>query len=75
MDPDPDPGGPKHTDPTDSDPQHWFKVSKPRIQSVWCGPDYSKDKKRLFPASKIVCAENLFDLQYELQESFILGLG
>jgi hypothetical protein len=31
MDPDPDPGGPKHTDP-DSDPQYWFQES---IISGW----------------------------------------
>ncbi len=33
MDPDPDPGGPKNTDP-DSDPQHYLNAADPDL-TVW----------------------------------------
>ncbi len=31
MNPAPDPGGPKHVDPVDPDPQHWFVVGSSSV--------------------------------------------
>ena len=35
MDPEPDPGGPKHVDPVDPDPQHWQAVLRIHDILVW----------------------------------------
>jgi hypothetical protein len=32
---DPDPGGPKHADPVDPDPQHWVQVTNNHRSGVW----------------------------------------
>ncbi len=51
MDPDADPGDPKHIDPTDPDPQHCFED--------WCKCAYSKYGTDTVP---VISKKNLFVL-------------